>query len=156
VKHAAAALIGLALVSGLMGISVVSSAVATFGADAGGPPVTRTAAGISLEMPTLYQAAAMTCPGLPWTVLAAIGTVESDNGESTLPGVHSGVSSAGAEGPMQFLPPTFSRDERHAFRSHPAMCSATMMIGRLGVPVGTIGMIEASATVSPAMPWTDP
>ena len=107
-KHAAAALIGLALVSGLMLISVVGSAVATFGVDAGGPPVTRTAAGISLEMLTLYQAAAMTCPGLPWTVLAAIGTFESDNGESTLPGVHSGVNSAGAEGPMQFLPDTFA------------------------------------------------
>ena len=38
-----------------------------------------------------------TCPGLPWTVLAAIGTVESDNGQSTLPGVHSGANSAGAE-----------------------------------------------------------
>jgi hypothetical protein len=36
------------------------------------------------------------------------------------------------------------------------MCSATMMIGRFGVPVGTIGMIEASATVSPSIPWTDP
>jgi cell wall-associated NlpC family hydrolase len=55
-----------------------------------------------------YQHAASTCPGLPWTVLAAIGTVESDNGESTLPGVHSGANSAGAEGPMQFEPSTFA------------------------------------------------
>jgi hypothetical protein len=44
-----------------------------------------------------YQQAASTCPGLPWTVLAAIGTVESDNGTSTLPGVQSGANSAGAE-----------------------------------------------------------
>ena len=58
-------------------------------------------------MLTLYQQAATTCPGLPWTVLAAIGTIESDNGQSTLPGVHSGANSAGAEGPMQFEPGTF-------------------------------------------------
>lgn len=57
----------------------------------------------------LYQDAAQTCPGLPWSVLAAIGTVESDNGKSDLPGVHSGVNSAGAEGPMQFEPATFAR-----------------------------------------------
>jgi cell wall-associated NlpC family hydrolase len=55
-----------------------------------------------------YQQAASTCPGLPWTVLAAIGTVESANGTSTLPGVQSGANSAGAEGPMQFEPATFA------------------------------------------------
>jgi hypothetical protein len=36
-------------------------------------------------------------------ILAAINYVESDFGRSTLPGVHSGTNSAGAEGPMQFL-----------------------------------------------------
>jgi cell wall-associated NlpC family hydrolase len=41
-------------------------------------------------------------------VLAAIGTVESDNGQSTLPGVQSGANPAGAEGPMQFEPATFA------------------------------------------------
>jgi len=59
-------------------------------------------------MLALYQEAATTCPGLPWTVLAAIGTVESDNDQSTLPGVHSGANAAGAEGPMQFEPATFA------------------------------------------------
>ncbi|MGD0553423.1 MAG: NlpC/P60 family protein [Streptosporangiaceae bacterium] len=39
--------------------------------------------------------------GIPWTVLAGIGTVESDNGQSTLPGVHSGQNGFGAAGPMQ-------------------------------------------------------
>ena len=56
-----------------------------------------------------YQGAAATCPGLPWTVLAGIGKVESDHGRSTLPGVRSGANSAGAQGPMQFLPATFAR-----------------------------------------------
>ncbi|HVU74334.1 MAG TPA: lytic transglycosylase domain-containing protein [Mycobacteriales bacterium] len=49
----------------------------------------------------LYQAAAKTCPGLSWTVLAAIGQIESDHGRN------SGPSSAGALGPMQFLPSTW-------------------------------------------------
>ena len=52
--------------------------------------------------------AAQTCPGLPWSVLAGIGTVESGNGQSNAPGVHSGHNFAGAEGPMQFLPATFA------------------------------------------------
>ena len=56
---------------------------------------------------TWYMDAAQTCPGLPWSVLAGIGTVESDNGQSNLPGVHSGANFAGAEGPMQFEPATF-------------------------------------------------
>ena len=38
---------------------------------------------------------------MPWTILAGIGTVESDNGQTTLPGVHSGQNGFGAAGPMQ-------------------------------------------------------
>ena len=56
----------------------------------------------------LYQQAAAACPGLPWTVLAAVGTVESDNGQSTLPGVRSGQNPFGAMGPLQMLGPTFA------------------------------------------------
>jgi cell wall-associated NlpC family hydrolase len=48
-----------------------------------------------------YRQAAAGCPGLPWTVLAAIGEVESDHGRSTAPGVASGANLAGAAGPMQ-------------------------------------------------------
>jgi hypothetical protein len=51
---------------------------------------------------TLYQeSAAQYCPGLSWTVLAAIGQIESDDGTNM------GPSSAGALGPMQFLPSTW-------------------------------------------------
>jgi peptidoglycan DL-endopeptidase CwlO len=39
--------------------------------------------------------------GVPWTILAGIGTVESDNGQTTLPGVHSASNAFGAAGPMQ-------------------------------------------------------
>jgi cell wall-associated NlpC family hydrolase len=38
---------------------------------------------------------------VPWTLLAGIGTVESDNGQSTLPGVHNAANAFGAAGPMQ-------------------------------------------------------
>jgi hypothetical protein len=50
----------------------------------------------------LYRTAARRCPGLSWSVLAAIGKVESDHGRSRLPGVRSGWNTAGAAGPMQF------------------------------------------------------
>jgi cell wall-associated NlpC family hydrolase len=92
-----------------VGIAVVVSAVTFLGGVPGGPPASADArANIPAAMLALYQAAAATCPGLPWTVVAAIGTVESDNGLSDLPGVHSGANAAGAEGPMQFEPATFA------------------------------------------------
>jgi cell wall-associated NlpC family hydrolase len=65
--------------------------------------------GIPAPMLVVYQRAATVCSGLSWTVLAAIGTIESDNGQSGLPGVRSGQNPAGAEGPMQFEPATFAR-----------------------------------------------
>lgn len=51
----------------------------------------------------LFKAsAAEYCPGLSWTVLAAIGQIESADGQND------GPSSAGALGPMQFLPSTWA------------------------------------------------
>jgi len=50
----------------------------------------------------LYRQAARRCAGLSWSVLAAIGKVESDHGRARLPGVRSGWNRAGAAGPMQF------------------------------------------------------
>jgi membrane-bound lytic murein transglycosylase B len=60
-----------------------------------------TASGIPAGYERLYRAAATTCDGLAWPVLAAIGQVESHHGSNV------GPSSAGAMGPMQFLPSTF-------------------------------------------------
>jgi hypothetical protein len=57
---------------------------------------------MSPEYFDLYHAAAATCPGLSWTVLAAIGQVETGHGRNT------NTSSAGAQGPMQFMPATFA------------------------------------------------
>jgi len=47
--------------------------------------------------------------GIPWSVLAAVGKVESDHGRSRLPGVRSGSNWAGACGPMQLGCVTGSR-----------------------------------------------
>jgi cell wall-associated NlpC family hydrolase len=49
----------------------------------------------------LYRSAADTCPGLPWSVLAAIGKVETNHGRLQAPGVTSGANFAGAAGQMQ-------------------------------------------------------
>ena len=77
-----------------------------------GTQVVRPGALASRDIPTdyltLYQRAASTCPGLSWTVLAAIGSIETDHGRSVLPGVTSGKNFAGAMGPMQFLAETWA------------------------------------------------
>jgi len=82
--------------------TTAGQATASAGASGGGPAV-------PLAWESLDQRAAARCPGLPWSVLAAIGRVESDSGRSTAPGVASGANAAGAEGPMQFEPATFAR-----------------------------------------------
>jgi Transglycosylase SLT domain len=67
-------------------------------------PVTSVKAG---TQPTTYlelfkASASKYCPGLSWTVLAAIGQIESADGANM------GPSTAGALGPMQFLPSTWA------------------------------------------------
>jgi hypothetical protein len=109
VKGVVGAGVSVAVAAALVGTAILASAVSMLGAGGSAPGVSAAAtAKIPPAMLTLYQEAAITCPGLPWTILAAIGTIESDNGQSNLPGVHSGANSAGAEGPMQFEPPTFA------------------------------------------------
>ena len=104
-----AAGLSVGLAAAVVGTAVLASAVSLLGVGSGAPAASSAAtAQIPPAMLTLYQEAAGTCPGLPWTVLAAIGTVESDNGQSTLPGVHSGANAAGAEGFLQFEPATFA------------------------------------------------
>jgi cell wall-associated NlpC family hydrolase len=75
----------------------------TGSSSAGAAPSKDALADIPPEMLALYRQAAPECPGLSWTVLAAIGKVETDHARSP-----SKVSSAGAVGPMQFLPATFA------------------------------------------------
>jgi len=78
--------------------STGGSAVVTSAAQ----PAPSKAAGTSIpsDYLQLYRNAGHTY-GVPWTLLAGIGEVESNHGRSTLPGVHGGANTFGAAGPMQ-------------------------------------------------------
>jgi hypothetical protein len=62
---------------------------------------TPSAARPSSYLQLFQESAARYCPGLSWTLLAAIGQIESADGTNV------GPSTAGALGPMQFLPSTW-------------------------------------------------
>jgi hypothetical protein len=67
-------------------------------------PVTGGGSGRPATYLQLFKdSAARYCPGLSWTVLAAIGQIESADG------ANEGPSTAGALGPMQFEPSTWAR-----------------------------------------------
>ncbi len=93
----------LAIAGAVCTIAVVISIVAAAAAVAssifgsGSQPSTAAISDIPSDYLALYEQAAATCPGLNWTILAAIGKIETDHGRSTLPGVHSGANAAGAE-----------------------------------------------------------
>jgi cell wall-associated NlpC family hydrolase len=89
--------------------SFVPSETATAADALGGAPTAMAKAGIPALYLGWYISAARTCPGLPWSVLAGIGEVESRHGTSGLPGVRSGANFAGAQGPMQFEPTAFAQ-----------------------------------------------
>jgi hypothetical protein len=120
------------------------------GAALGGAPARTVRTVIPPGYLALYMAAAPTCPGLPWPVLAGIGTVESDNGQSALPGVHSGSNYAGAEGPMQFLRATFTEYAVDADPGQPvspydpadAIYTAAAMLCAAGARSGTPAGID--------------
>src|ERR1039457_3678580 len=100
----------------------------------------------------VYMAAAQTCPGLPWAVLAGIGEVETDHGQSKALGVQSGANYAGAEGPMQFEPATFAQYAVNADPGAPlspydpadAIYTAAAMLCANGAASGTEAGIRQS------------
>lgn len=106
--------IGIAAFSVIILVPVLIAALvqgtfsAIFGSGGASQPSHAALADIPADYLALYRAAAPTCPGLDWSILAAIGKIESNHGRSTLPGVQNGtVNEKGAGGPMQFLQPTF-------------------------------------------------
>ncbi|GAA2535777.1 NlpC/P60 family protein [Pseudonocardia sp. RS010] len=101
-----AALLAVVVLLPILVLAAVQSAVTSmFGASS---PSSNALADIPADYLALYRQAAPTCPGLDWSVLAAVGKVETDHGRSPLPGVRDGENAAGAGGPMQFLAPTFA------------------------------------------------
>lgn len=99
---AGCALLALPLLAVLTAAALLGAVLPGAGGLAAAPSG-RALADIPPRMLALYQSAAFECPGLSWTVLAAIGKVESDHGRHPTM-----ISSAGAVGPMQFLPATFA------------------------------------------------
>jgi len=97
-------LLGLLAVPMLIGTNMFFAASAGCSGQqtgaAGQAPVSAQARSIPADYLYWYQRVGQQY-GVPWTILAGIGTVESDNGQTTLPGVHSGSNAFGAAGPMQ-------------------------------------------------------
>jgi membrane-bound lytic murein transglycosylase B len=96
----------------LVAIVIVVAAVAAYKPDVAEPkPQGSSSGGGRLDIPgdyyDLYRSVPK-CPGLDWSVLAAIGKIETNHGRSKLPGVRSGANFAGAAGPMQFMPGTWA------------------------------------------------
>jgi hypothetical protein len=118
----------------------------------------------------LYRQAAGRCPGLSWTVLAAIGKVESDHGRSRLPGVRSGWNAAGAAGPMQFgigveragnawarYGRDFDRDGRRSvYDPGDAIPAAANYLCVAGAPGGWIEPSTPTTTPGPTWPRSRP
>ena len=96
---AATAVIGLAALSAVL---AVVAAHETCSGAAGPAPSDATKRAVPARYLRLYLLAA-SGSGVPWTVLAAIGSIETDHGRSRAPGVRSGVNRHGCcAGPMQF------------------------------------------------------
>jgi cell wall-associated NlpC family hydrolase len=100
-RAVAAAAGGLVLLSSLALAAISSGSTGILTADA--RPSEVATAEIPAHYLTAYVTEAQWCPGLSWTVLAAVGSVESGNGHND------GPSPAGAVGPMQFESATFTR-----------------------------------------------
>jgi hypothetical protein len=117
-----------------------------------GSPALPTGSGTTSGLPSNYldlfqQSAARYCPALSWTVLAAIGQIESADGANV------GPSSAGALGPMQFMPSTWAVWGTSGFgrtgppdimNAYDAVPSAARMLCADGASQGTLAGLRAA------------
>lgn len=101
---AVAAFVALMALAGAMGAVAGTGTPSTL---TGFQPSAGAVGDIPSELLPVYMAAADRF-GLDWTILAAIGKIETDHCRSTSPGVHSGTNFAGAMGCMQFLAGTWA------------------------------------------------
>lgn len=95
--------------------------VLVIGAASGGVEIAEPSSSALADIPpdylTLYQEAG-TDIGVPWELLAAVGKVECDHGRDP---ACQHPNSAGAEGPMQFLPATFTQYSWASGSPHPSI-----------------------------------
>jgi len=98
----AVAVIPMAMVGGASMLFAAGVGCPSSGTGAATQPVVTTAArnSIPADYLALFKKTGQQY-GVPWVILAGIGKVESDDGQSNLPGVHSGQNGFGAAGPMQ-------------------------------------------------------
>jgi hypothetical protein len=90
----------------VLGVSILGDEAEACGGAAKQPGPSHAANSIPGNYLKIYQATG-TRYGIPWSVLAGVGKVETGHGTSTLPGVRTGQNYAGAGGPMQFLQATW-------------------------------------------------
>lgn len=132
------------VVLGIAGLAIIAPVFGSCGPAASAP----TAAANALDIPNdyfpLYQVSGHTCQGLDWSVLAAIGKIETNHGRSTLPGVHSGQNSAGAQGPMQFLADTFANVRRR----HPQL-GGNVYDPTAAIPAAAFYLCDNNFTANP-------
>ncbi len=83
-------------------VALLAVTVALLGGGAELAPSQLAADEVPTDLLPLYRAAAGTCEGMEWTVLAAVHKTETSFGRGPV------TSSAGAQGPMQFMPATFA------------------------------------------------
>jgi hypothetical protein len=108
-------LLVLLILTGSVGILVGNWAALAAPAIADAPPAV---ADIPADYLVLYQQAAARF-GIDWPVLAAVGRVETNHGRNAN---GCAANSAGARGPMQFLPATFAHAASLAGIAHPDIC----------------------------------
>lgn len=99
---AAMAVIGLAALSAVLTVVTATRICSDAGLEAAPSGAAKRA--VPANYLSLYRLAGRGS-GVPWTVLAAIGSIETDHGRSRAPGVRSGLNRHGCcAGPMQFQP----------------------------------------------------
>ena len=112
------AVIAIVCVAGLVGLGLITAPMLLFagsgvlfesgsgcsaarGGNTGQPPPSQQAVNsIPANYLAIFKATGRKY-GIPWVILAGIAKVESNDGRTTLPGVHTGANAFGAAGPMQ-------------------------------------------------------
>jgi len=123
-RGAVLVVLGVAALAGSIGlggfVALLGSATdaSSAGPVASGAP---SAPAVPTNWAVLEQGAALTCPGLPWGVLAAIGRVVSDSGRAAPSVSASGGAVPGGEGPLPFHPRPSRRPPPSAGRRRAAL-----------------------------------